>query len=106
MDELVLLYYLIIIGSIIALCLGMVAAIVDVCGHEVLDDAVIACTITHMDVDDNNAFIAVVGGDFSKIIEVTDEQYANYNVGDRCTVVQKGDYWPLRGTIYSYEIVD
>lgn len=107
-DEVGCLLFMIIAMMVLLLVVGVVFGIIGTSfGHE-LEDVTIECVITHMDIDDGNKFITVVGvnSDFAGTIRVTSKVYANYTVGDKCIVVQHGYHYPTGGDVFSYTIAE
>ena len=97
-----------IIVIIIAFLIGIVLTVVDVCGSHDIEDLTYECVITHMDVDDGTYLVSVVSNDsdFAKTIRVTSSKYATMQVGNECVVHAEGYYYPTRGNVYTYKIVE
>lgn len=98
----ILIIALLIIGAVICITLG----IIDWVCSDALEDAVIECVITHMDIDNGTKLITVlsVDGTLAQTITVTAEEYAKCNVGDTCAILRTGFHSPLRGDVFEYKL--
>lgn len=103
MDDGLVLFILVIIMILFLIFTGTMA-IIDSVGREALETIYIQCEITHMDIDNGKYHISVVVDNFSMTIQVSSEIYASYSVGDTCTVVKYGYYYPTRGEEWKYKI--
>lgn len=106
MDNASFIFMFLVIFISICVVVSIGGAFIDAIGREKLEDVVIECVIIHKDID-NTPFFTVIktDSDFSATISVSHTEYAQYEEGDVCTVLQKGYHYPLGGNQYTYEII-
>jgi len=104
MDHLGSIFLFVAVVWIIIFIVALGVTIVDIAYRSELADIEIPCIITHMDVDNGNHVMTVVGMDrnFSKTIHVSDKVYARYTEGESCIVIQGGYNSPISGDIFTY----
>lgn len=95
---------IILVVIILALIAGVVLYIIDDVGRENFEEVRYSCVVTHMDIDNGQYMITVVGEDFSGTLKVQEGLYAEFSVGDNCVVVRNGYHGPVCGDRFTYQI--
>lgn len=108
MDKVDTIFVVLVIFVSLCIAFAIIGTAIDTIGKVELEDKVIECVVIHKDIDNNMPLIAIFEADsnFSETIKVSYTEYAQYEIGGTCTVLQKGYHYPISGNLYSYEIIN